>query len=112
DENGGDAAAALMADHLAQKLEAARAERFGALAARAEGRVEAVRIRGEELSGTDGRGPKPVLEIAAEEPEHAGGLAVKAAPEADDLGLLRVGAGELERALDGLGAAGVELDGA
>ena len=50
-----------------------------------------------------------VLEVRAHETEHAGGLAVEAAPEGDDLVLLGVRARQSERALDRLGAARVEL---
>ena len=42
--------------------------------------------------------------------QHAGGLAVKAAREADDVGALGVGAREPDGGFDRLGAAAEELD--
>ncbi len=54
-------------------------------------------------------GPRLVLEVRAEERQHAAGLAVEAAPEPDELGLAGVRLGEAEGRLDGLGAAAVEL---
>ena len=51
-----------------------------------------------------------VLEIAAEQAENAPGLAVEAAPEAEDFVLARRRLREAERGLDGLRAAGKELN--
>src|SRR5437870_3224525 len=54
--------------------------------------------------------PEAMLELAAEEPEHATRFAVKSSPEADDLVLARGRLGQTQRRLDGLGAPREELD--
>ncbi len=51
-----------------------------------------------------------VLELAAEQREHAGGLAVEAAPEPQHFGLPGRRVGEPQRGLDGLRTAGEHLD--
>src|SRR5262245_2732720 len=51
-----------------------------------------------------------MLELAAEQRQHAGRLAVEAAPEPEHLGLAGGGVGEPQRGLDRLGATGEHLD--
>src|SRR5437867_1843423 len=55
-------------------------------------------------------GSQVVLELAPEEGEHAGGLAVEPAPKPDDLRLAGGGTAEPQGRLDGLRAAGEHLD--
>src|SRR5262249_3524099 len=54
--------------------------------------------------------PEGVLKVAAEQRQHAAGLAVEAAPEAEHLGLARGRVDEPQRGLDGLGPARDHLD--
>ncbi len=68
----------------------------------------AVGVRRRVLAGQER--PQPVLEVAAEESQHAAGLAVEAAPEADDFVLARRRLGQAQGRLHRLGAAREELD--
>src|SRR5207245_9237844 len=54
--------------------------------------------------------PQVMLELAPDETEHTTSLAVKPAPEADDLRLARGGLGQPQGRLDRLRAAGEHLD--
>jgi hypothetical protein len=72
-----------------------------------DGKVLSKTHREHEAYGLEGA--EAVLEAAAEEREHAAGLAVEAAPEAGDLRAPGVRLGQPHRRLDGLGAAAVEL---
>jgi hypothetical protein len=93
------------ADHVAQILGAGDAAP-GVL--QLQGATVAVRVRRQILTGK--KRAEVVLEVAAEEPEHAASLAVKPTPEPQHLVLARRGLRETEGGLDGFGAAGEELD--
>ena len=91
-------------DLLPQELDAvplARRERLVERAARAPG-------VGREVSAGHQR-PERMLEARAEHRQHAAGLAVEAAPEADHLGVPGAGLGEPQGRLDRLRPARVEL---
>src|ERR1019366_2383939 len=61
-----------------------------------------------EMRSRDG-GPESLLEGRTDEAQRAHGLAVEAAPERDELVLLRMTLREAQSALDGLRAARIEL---
>ena len=105
DDDGGDLAAGLVADHVAHEVRASDAAvGIGEL----ERAAVAVGVGRRVLPGHER--PQVVLELAAEEAQHAARLAVEAAPEADDLVLAGGDLGEAQRRFDGLGAAREHLD--
>ena len=67
----------------------------------------AVGVRHQVRAG--GQRAPVLLPLVADQADHAAGLAVEAAPEADHLVLLRVRLGQADGRLDRLGAAAVEL---
>ena len=105
DDDGGDLARGLVADHVADVV---RARDAAVGIGRAQRAAIAVRIRREVLAGQEG--PQVMLEVAAEEPEDAARLAVESAPEADDLVFPGGRLGEPQPGLHGLRAAREHLD--
>ena len=105
DDDRGDLARRLVADHIA-KIFRARDAALGI--AKLQGTTIAVGVGREILAGQEWA--EVMLELAAQEPEHAAGLAVKGTPEPEDLVLARRRLREAQRCLDGFRAAGKELD--
>src|SRR5207247_6008979 len=67
-----------------------------------------VRVRRHVAAGHEGA--QVVLELAAEQAQHAARLAVEPAPESEDLVLAGGGLGKAQGGLHGFGAAGEQLD--
>ena len=102
---GGDLAAGLIADDVAQEV---RARDPALRKAQLQRTAVAVRVRRHVAAGHEGA--EVVLEVAAEQSEHPARLAVEPAPEAEHLVLAGGGLGEAQGGLHGLGAPGEELD--
>src|SRR5713226_6829989 len=92
DDDGRDLAARLVADDVANIVGAGNA---AVGIGETERAAIAVRVRRQVLARE--KRPQVMLEIAPEQTEHPARLAVKAAPEADDLALARGRLGEPER---------------
>ena len=105
DDDGGDLAARLVTDDVADIVGAGDA---AVGICQTERAAIAVRVRRQVLARE--KRPQVMLEVAAEQAEHPARLAVKAAPEADDLALARGRLGESERGLHGLRAPREHLD--
>ncbi len=104
DEHGGDGVGGGVLDGLAREVGAGHA---AARVLEADRAAVAVGVRREKSPSRE-RTPA-VLALVAHQAHHARGLAVEAAPEADDLVLLGVRLGEADGRLDRLRAARVEL---
>ena len=104
DDDGGQRTGGVEPDELPQEVDAGEAARRVLELERA---AVAVGIGRQVVA--DRQRPELVLELAAHQAEHARGLAVEAAPESHHLVLLGVGPRQAQGALDGLGAARVEL---
>src|SRR5213596_1008617 len=105
DDDRADLAGSLVADDLAEELGARDPT---VRIAELERAAVAVGVRRQVPARREGS--QVVLELAPEEGEHAGGLAVEPAPKPDDLRLAGGGTAEPQARLDGLRAAGEHLD--